>query len=64
MADVELHINVSGAGKPEEVAKLVQTAMDMRATPTRTIIPTGYRCVECYKDDGSHETTCDFYTAP
>lgn len=27
----------------------------------KTVIPPGYRCQDCWKGDGSHETTCPFY---
>lgn len=60
MAEVELHINISGAGKPDQVSKIVQAAMDMREPETRTVVPAGYRCAECWRDDGQHEPTCEF----
>lgn len=63
MSEVELHINVSGAGKPEQVAKLVQDAMAIRETQARTVIPDGYRCVGCYRGDGTHEAQCQFTLA-
>lgn len=64
MAELELHINVSGAGKPEAVSKLVQDAMDLREPQIRTVIPAGYRCVECYQDDGGHGATCSLRLSP
>lgn len=63
MPELELHINVSGAGKPEAVATLLRDAMAMSEPEIRTVIPPGYRCIECYKDDGTHETTCQFSAA-
>ena len=63
MSDVELHINVSGAGKPEQIAKLVQDAMALREPEIQTVIPPGYRCSECWCNDGGHEPSCDFKIA-
>jgi hypothetical protein len=55
-----LQINVSGLDKPEQIATLVRDAMAMSAPETRTIVPAGYRCIECYQDDGTHTPSCQF----
>jgi hypothetical protein len=64
MADAELHIIVKNAGDPEKLGALLNAAIEMKtgSAPVRVVIPTGYRCVECYRDDGRHETTCSCWT--
>lgn len=61
MDEVTLQINVRGAGKVEDVGRLLDAAMALREPETQQVIPAGYRCTDCYKGDGSHEHSCQFY---
>lgn len=58
MADVALHITINKAGDPEKLAALVNAAIAVNEPRTEKIVPEGYRCVECYRDDGGHDKTC------
>lgn len=60
MADAELHIIVKKAGDPEYLGALLNAAISMKEQerPTKTVVPVGYHCTECYFDDGGHALTC------
>lgn len=60
MADAELHIVIKQAGDPEKLGALLKAAIDLKTQerPVRTVIPTGYKCIECYRDDGGHDPMC------
>lgn len=56
--EAALHITINRAGDPEKLGALLKAAMDVQETPTKYRVPDGYRCVECYADDGGHEGGC------
>lgn len=58
MAETALHIIVEKAGDPEKLGALVKAAIETQETLTKTVVPNGYRCVECYANNGSHEPNC------
>lgn len=60
MADTELHIIIKEAGDVGQLNDLLNAAMAMNTKPVqeRVVVPNGYRCVECYSDDGKHTPTC------
>lgn len=56
--EAALHITINKAGDPEKLGALLKAAMDVQESPIKFVVPTGYRCVECYADDGGHEGGC------
>lgn len=63
MADAELHIIIKQAGDPEKLGALLNAALELKERPVRTVIPTGYKCIECYRDDGGHDPMCSMRLA-
>jgi hypothetical protein len=61
MAEATLQITITKAGDPEKLGALFKAALDAQDFPEpaeRLVVPDGYRCVECYADDGGHESGC------
>jgi hypothetical protein len=58
MADAELHIIVKDAGDVKQLAALLDAAMALKGAETRVVVPDGYRCVECFSNDGGHSSEC------
>lgn len=56
--EAALHITINRAGDPEKLGALLKAAMDAQERPERIVVPVGYKCVECYRDDGGHESGC------
>ena len=62
MSDAELHIHIPGPFAVEKLDKLLNEAIALKDDgQIRAIVPTGYKCVECYSDDGGHSVTCSVY---
>jgi hypothetical protein len=57
----ELHIIIQDAPDVEELGRLLKqvVGMDRQDKPKpETVVPKGYKCVECYHDDGGHAGGC------
>ena len=63
MADTELHIHIPGPFDVGKLDSLMNAAMSLLDHEVKQVVPIGYKCIECYADDGSHETTCSIYRA-
>lgn len=63
MADAELHIVIKNAGDPESLGALVNAAVAARKKEVQIVVPVGYRCDECYRNDGNHDTGCSMNMA-
>jgi hypothetical protein len=62
MADAELHIHINNPVDMQQLSDLLNTAIAAKDDgQEKLVVPTGYRCVECYSDDGGHKSTCSIY---
>jgi hypothetical protein len=61
MADAELHIHINHPIKIEDLNKLIDAAMAANAPSApepQKVVPAGYRCEECWQNDGEHSIKC------
>lgn len=64
MADAELHIHCHNPIDTDKLSGLLNAAVEAKgSTEVKVVVPEGYRCVECYDDDGGHSETCSIYMA-
>ena len=62
--NTQLNITVLKAGDPEKLGALLRAAVELQDKVVEQTVPRGYRCVECYCDDGGHEQTCSMSGQP
>jgi hypothetical protein len=58
MADASIHIHIDTPVSMDQVDKLLTAAIEAKGTLIDKVVPPGYRCVACYRDDGGHESGC------
>lgn len=58
MADASIHIHIDNPVPMSEIDKLITAAIEAKGTMIERVIPTGYRCAICFRQDGGHDATC------
>lgn len=57
---MELHIHLDVGELTKQLEPKLEKLEELTQKP---IIPAGYRCQGCWKDDGNHESNCEFMLA-
>jgi hypothetical protein len=62
MADAELHIHINHPVDMTKLNELLQAAINAKDDgEAKIVVPTGYRCASCFRDDGGHDVSCPVY---